>query len=95
MARATGALIPRGIVATAAAVAVRPGLWPSALRQLRVLAPDRWWARRPFLPVPDRDWMAFRMTTAYGDPGAPLVADDVVTWLRWSKSVRSLAGTEG
>lgn len=78
-----------------AAVVVRPGLWRPAVRQLRVLAPDRWWAHRPFLPVPDRNWMQFRMTTAYGDPNAPLVADDVVTWLRWSKSLGSLAGTQG
>ena len=52
------------------------------------------WSRRPFLPLPDPDWMAFRMTTAYGDPSAPLVVDDVITWLRWSKSLGSLAGTQ-
>ena len=77
------------------AVVRRPRLWSAAARQLRVLAPDRWWSRRPFLPLPDRDWMAFRMTTAYGDPAAPLVADDVVTWLRWSKTTGSLPGAEG
>ncbi|WP_436795641.1 hypothetical protein [Actinospongicola halichondriae] len=95
MARPTVALIPRGALATVVAVVVRPDLWRAALRQLRILVPTRWWAKRPFLPVPDRDWMAFRMTTAYGDPGAPLVADDVVTWLRWSKSTGSTAGVEG
>ncbi len=79
----------------AAAVVARPALWRPALRQLRVLAPDRWWSRRPFLPLPDREWMGFRMTTAYGSPDAPLVVDDVVTWLRWSKSVGSPAGTQG
>lgn len=100
MARPTGSLtsrglMPRGAVSAAAAIAARPTLWRPAVRQLRTLAPDRWWARRPFLPVPDRDWMAFRMTTAYGDPDAPLVADDVVTWLRWSKSTGSLAEVGG
>lgn len=100
MARPTGSLtrrgpIPRGTAAVVAAVAARPTLWWSAARQLRTLAPDRWWTRLPFLPVPDRDWMAFRMTTAYGDPDAPLVADDVVTWLRWSKSTGSLAEVGG
>jgi hypothetical protein len=39
--------------------------------------------------------MAFRMTTAYGDPHAPLVVDDVLTWLRWSESVGSSTGTRG
>ncbi len=95
MARPAGSLIPRGALATAAAVAVRPGLWRAAVRQLRRLAPDRWWSRRPFLPVPDRDWMAFRMTTAYGDPDAPLVVDDVLTWLRWSETVGHGAGARG
>lgn len=32
--------------------------------------------------------MRFRLTTAYGDPEAPLVTDDLLTWLRWSKTVR-------
>ena len=74
-------------MATIAAVIARPSLWPAALRQARVLVPDRWWSRRPFLPVPDREWMAFRMTTAYGDPAAPLIPADVVTWLEWSRTI--------
>lgn len=32
--------------------------------------------------------MAFRLTTAYGDPHAALVPGDVVTWLEWSDTVR-------
>lgn len=95
MARATGPLIPRGAVSVLVAIAARPALWRPAARQLRTLAPDRWWARRPFLPLPDRHWMAFRMTTAYGDPAAPLAVDDVLTWLRWSESVRSATGARG
>ena len=67
------------------ALAARPDLWPTVLRQVFVLAPDRWWRRRPFLPIPDRDWMAFRMTTAYGDSSAPIVADDLVVWLEWAR----------
>lgn len=96
MAGATGPLgIPRGAVATARAVAVRPWAWRPALRQARTLVPRRWWARRPFLPVPDRDWMAFRMTTAYGDPAARLVPDDVLTWLAWSRNVAGARGRAG
>jgi hypothetical protein len=73
-----------GWIATAAAVAQRPRLWPTALRQARRLARPRWWSRPPFLPVPDRGWLAFRMETQYGDPHHPPVAADVVQWLEWA-----------
>ena len=80
--------IPAGVPGAIRAVAARPRLWPAALRQVRALAPRGWWRRPPFLPVPDRDWTAFRLTTAYGDPGAAVVPDDLVTWLEWSATVR-------
>jgi hypothetical protein len=72
----------RGVVA---AVARRPALWPTASRQARRLAPRRWWARRPFLPVPDRAWLRFRAETQYGDPDRVPDAADVVTWLQWAR----------
>lgn len=75
----------RGWLATAAAVAARPRLWPAALVQVRRLAPRRWWARPPFLPLPDRAWLRFRMETQYGDPDHPPVPDDVVAWLAWAR----------
>lgn len=28
------------------------------------------------------------MTTAYGDPAAPVVSEDLVEWLAWSDTVR-------
>lgn len=89
MERATGRLgLPPGALAVARAVAARPDLWRAALRQARALVPPRWWRRSPHLPVPDRDWTAFRLTTAYGDRAVPLVPDDVLTWLAWSDTVR-------
>ncbi len=72
---------------------MRPRLWRTAARQLRALAPDRWWRRAPFVPLPDRDWMAFRLTTAYGDPDATIVADDVIAWLEWSSSLPTRSKT--
>lgn len=80
--------VPNGALAAARAVAARPRLWPSALRQVRALARPRWWRRPPFLPLPDRDWLAFRLTTAYGEADAALRPDDVVRWLEWSDTVR-------
>ena len=34
------------------AVARRPALWRTSLRQARRLAPRGWWRRPPFLPLP-------------------------------------------
>jgi hypothetical protein len=70
------------------AVARRPRLWPAAARQVRAMVPARWWRRAPFLPVPDRAWLRFRMTTAYGDPDAGIDVDDLLTWLAWTETTR-------
>jgi hypothetical protein len=44
----------------------------------------RWWRRPPFLPVPDADYVRFRLETQYGTGGAPDPAD-VVVYLRWCR----------
>jgi hypothetical protein len=69
------------------AVVKQPRLWPTAIRAYLSLVPDRWWSRRPFLPVPDSDWMRFRLETAYGGDGtAPSSAgEELTTWLNWLK----------
>lgn len=77
-----------GTGAAVVAVAARPRLWPAALRQARALVPAGWWRRRPFLPVPDREWLRFRMTTAYGDADAPVDVDDLLVWLAWTDTAR-------
>jgi hypothetical protein len=69
----------------AAAVAVRPGLWPTAAVQAVRLAPPGWWRRWPPLPVPDPDWMRFRLRTAYGDADRDPEPEDVVAWLYWCR----------
>ena len=84
---------PVGPGRAAAALVRRPHLWAPALRQARALVPVGWWRRRPFLPVPDRAWLRFRMTTAYGDAGAPLDVEDLLTWLAWTDTVRPGPGT--
>jgi hypothetical protein len=76
-----------GWLVTAGAVAKRPRLWPVAVSSAISLVPRRWWRRRPFLPIPDRDWLRFRMVTAYGGDGSRGPdPDDVVTWLEWRRS---------
>ena len=43
-----------------------------------------WYRRPPFLPIPDRDYLRWRMLTAYGDPDAVPSADDVARYARWA-----------
>lgn len=79
------------------AVLVRPGLWASALGALRRMAAPRWWRHRPFLPLPDPAWWAFRMVTAYGRPDVEPEARDVVSYLEWCRAtaVSAWAGPTG
>lgn len=73
--------------AKAGAIVVRhPGLWTTAVTMFVRLVPTRWWATRPFLPLPDSSMLAFRATTQYGDPDHPLEPDDLLAWLRWCKA---------
>lgn len=72
----------------AAAVLARPRLWPTALRQVLVLAPSGWWRRWPPLPRPDPEWLRFRLQTQYGDPDHPPSPGDVVAWLEWCRDRR-------
>jgi hypothetical protein len=44
----------------------------------------RWFRRAPFLPLPDRDYLRWRMLTAYGDPDIVPPADDVARYARWA-----------
>ncbi|HUF97865.1 MAG TPA: hypothetical protein VMM60_07020 [Ilumatobacter sp.] len=67
------------------AVARTPRLWPTAFRVARAAAPRRWWRTRPFLPLPSRPYLAFRLTTQYGDPDAVPGAADVVAYLDWCR----------
>jgi len=71
------------------AIGGRPKLWPAAVRAGVSLAPDSWWRKPPFLPLPDRRWLRFRMETAYGGDGRAVPStDDVITWLRWQRDLR-------
>ena len=45
---------------------------------------SRHWHRRwPFLPLPNRDYVRWRMHTAYGDHDAVPSPEDVVRYARW------------
>jgi hypothetical protein len=49
-----------------------------------------WWRHAPFLPLPDRTYLAWRMYTAYGSERAvPLIAD-VIRFARWRRTTMEL-----
>jgi hypothetical protein len=74
-------------------LAVRPRLWSTALAQGVRLAPRRWWARFPFLPLPAGEYLAFRLATQYGGgrERAPEMSD-VIDYLEWCRDWHSTAG---
>jgi hypothetical protein len=60
-------------------------LWPTAVVQVLRLAPTGWWRRPPFLPLPDRGYMRFRLQTMYGGTGESMEPRDVVSYLEWCR----------
>ena len=78
----------RGWMPVAAAVAARPRLWATALRQAVALAPARWWRARPPLPTPHPAYLRFRLVTQYGDASHRLDPADVVAYLDWCRRYR-------
>jgi hypothetical protein len=75
----------------AVAVVKRPDLWGTAAGQARALSARRWWRTWPPLPRPARQWLEFRMETAYGDRHARPPSQDVLTWLRWCRETHTAA----
>ncbi|MEZ5320547.1 MAG: hypothetical protein R2698_00370 [Microthrixaceae bacterium] len=81
-----------GAIDVARALASRPDLWRTALRQGVALVPRRWWAGAPRLPIPDAAYLRFRVVTAYGGDGSlPSEASrhlgrDAVAYLEWCKA---------
>jgi len=90
--RATGALSPAWLGRALAAVARRPALWGTAVSQLLTLARPRWWAHWPPLPVPDEEYLRFRLVTMYGGRGdhAP-EPSELVEYLKWCRRMQRLS----
>jgi hypothetical protein len=49
-----------------------------------------WYRRPPFLPLPPRDYVRWRMFTAYGDTHAVPPVADVVRFARWRRETLHL-----
>jgi hypothetical protein len=64
-----------------------PDAIPVVARSAWRLRATSWWRHAPFLPLPDKHYWDFRMTTALGSAGV-MRANDVVNAARWSDRQR-------
>lgn len=62
----------------------RPSIAVALLRVAWRFRRRDWWRRPPFLPVPARDYLRWRLHTAYGDADITPPADDLVRYARWA-----------
>ena len=75
----------RLVRSAARAIAPHPALWATAARVMVRTARRSWWRRPPFLPLPDAEYVRFRMLTNYGDADATPTAEDIVHYLSWCR----------
>lgn len=66
-----------------ARVALRPARLPALLRAGWRFRARGWWRRPPFLPLPPREYVDWRLHTAYGSEGRPSLRE-VDRYLRWA-----------
>jgi hypothetical protein len=79
---------PRLTFSLAVRAAVSPSLAGDLLRVAWRFRARRWALRPPFLPLPSREYVRWRMYTAYGDEHAVPPVDDVVRYARWAARQR-------
>jgi hypothetical protein len=70
------ALVGRSLLSPSLAIALVRVAWRFRKRG--------WYKVPPFLPLPPRDYIRWRMYTAYGDYDAVAPADDVERYARWA-----------
>ncbi len=52
-----------------------------------------WYRRPPFLPLPPREYLDWRMHTAYGDDGRAPTVEEMERYLRWADGVARSRGS--
>lgn len=66
----------------------RPWIVPAMISAAWAFRSRGWHRRPPFIPLPSKDYLRWRMETAYGDPGAKPSVADIADFLRWSARMR-------
>jgi len=67
----------------------RPRLIPYLLSAAWAFRARDWYRRPPFLPLPPRSYLEWRLDTAYGDPDVTPPIDEFERYLVWSAAMRS------
>ncbi|MBL8977979.1 MAG: hypothetical protein JNM53_06200 [Gemmatimonadetes bacterium] len=74
-------------------LAARSALNPRTALDLLTLAwafrRREWWRQPPFLPLPDRAYLEWRLHTAYGEERALPPVEDVLRFARWRRRLLS------
>jgi hypothetical protein len=78
------------VLRLAARAARRPRLAVDLLRTVWAFRGRGWHRRAPFLPLPDRTYLRWRLYTAYADEQAVPPAEDVVRFARWRRETMGL-----
>ncbi len=68
-----------------AALAGRPSLWPTVCRLGVRMVPQGWWRQFPFMPIPPRKYVQFRLVTQYGSTSNRVESSDVLNYVAWCK----------
>ena len=71
-------------LAVAGRAAVNPPLARDLLRVAWRFRRRRWYAGFPFLPLPPREYVRWRMYTAYGDADAVPTVEELIRYARWA-----------
>jgi hypothetical protein len=69
---------------------INPRLALDLLRLLWSFRALDWFRRPPFLPLPPREYVRWRMFTAYGDENAVPPVQDVINFARWRRETMRL-----
>jgi hypothetical protein len=75
---------PRLALALAARSIRSPGTGVALVRVAWRFRRRGWFKKFPFLPIPAREYVRWRMHTAYGRDDAVPPVDDVVRYARWA-----------
>lgn len=81
---------PALVAALTLRAAVNPRLAVDLVRLAWSFRARGWWRRPPFLPLPPREYVRWRMFTAYGDVAAVPPVEDVIRFARWRRETMGL-----
>ncbi len=82
---------PALVAGLAARAIVNPRLALDLLAAAWAFRRRAWWRQPPFLPLPDRTYLRWRMYTAYADEEAVPPVDDVIRFARWRRETMGLS----